>query len=197
MRVTLKDIADVVGVSHSTVSRALRDHPRISRKTRVRIQTLAKEMGYRPDPALTALAAYRSENSPRSGYGKIAILTHSDVRDRKNDHLIEHIDGIHTRADEVGFESEVFRLEPDEKQQRQLRKTLFNRGIRGLIVLPMPWQPTHFEWGSFAIVGIGENAVPLHLNYVCYDHDAAVQETYRRLWERGYRRIGFYNNRES
>ncbi|MEX2606112.1 MAG: LacI family DNA-binding transcriptional regulator [Kiritimatiellia bacterium] len=166
MRVTLKDIADAVGVSHSTVSRALRDHPRISRKTRIRIQNLANEMGYRPDPALSALAAYRTEKTPRSNYGKIAILTHKSVDKTESGHLSENIDGIRVRADKVGFEAEVFQLEPDEKQQRRVRKTLFNRGIQGVIVLPMPWQPTHFDWGAFAIVGMGENAVPLHLNYV-------------------------------
>ncbi|WP_419957096.1 LacI family DNA-binding transcriptional regulator [Rhodococcus rhodochrous] len=35
-------------VSQSTVSRALRDDPRVVEKTRLRIRALAKEMGYVP-----------------------------------------------------------------------------------------------------------------------------------------------------
>jgi len=48
-RVSIKDIAKVAGVSHSTVSRALSDSPLVKTETRSRIQSLAREMGYSPD----------------------------------------------------------------------------------------------------------------------------------------------------
>jgi DNA-binding LacI/PurR family transcriptional regulator len=48
-RVSIKDIARAAGVSHSTVSRALRDSPLVKAETRSRIQDLAREMGYSPD----------------------------------------------------------------------------------------------------------------------------------------------------
>ncbi|MEQ8241182.1 MAG: LacI family DNA-binding transcriptional regulator [Cyclobacteriaceae bacterium] len=44
--VTIMDIAKELGVSHSTVSRALRDHPRISKKTIAKVKKLADERGY-------------------------------------------------------------------------------------------------------------------------------------------------------
>ena len=46
MDVSIKDIARVAEVSHSTVSRALRDSPLISEETTTRIQQIAQEMGY-------------------------------------------------------------------------------------------------------------------------------------------------------
>jgi LacI family transcriptional regulator len=46
--VTSYDVARRAGVSQSTVSRALRDDPRVVEKTRLRIRALAKEMGYVP-----------------------------------------------------------------------------------------------------------------------------------------------------
>lgn len=48
MAVSIKDIAKTAGVSPSTVSRALSDHPRISQETKTRICRLAKEMRYTP-----------------------------------------------------------------------------------------------------------------------------------------------------
>jgi len=48
MAVSIKDIAQTAGVSPSTVSRALSDHPRISAETKERIRRLAEEMGYTP-----------------------------------------------------------------------------------------------------------------------------------------------------
>jgi len=44
--VTITDIAKQLGVSHSTVSRALSDHPRISDSTKKKVKELAKELGY-------------------------------------------------------------------------------------------------------------------------------------------------------
>ena len=58
-RVSLHDIARRVHVSQPTVSRALKDDPRISVATRQKVHRAAREMGYQPDPMLTALAHYR------------------------------------------------------------------------------------------------------------------------------------------
>ena len=58
-RTTQKRLARLAGVSHTTVSLALRDHPRISPDVKKRILKLAEEHRYRPDPMLSALNAYR------------------------------------------------------------------------------------------------------------------------------------------
>jgi DNA-binding LacI/PurR family transcriptional regulator len=57
--VTLRDLAQKVGVPHVTVSQTLRNDPSISAKRREEVKKLAEEMGCRPDPSLSALAAYR------------------------------------------------------------------------------------------------------------------------------------------
>ncbi len=49
MVVRLKDIAELMGVSVNTVSRALKDKPDIGEKTRQRIKEAAAALGYRPD----------------------------------------------------------------------------------------------------------------------------------------------------
>ena len=55
MRVSIKDIAQAAGVSHSTVSRALSDSPLVKAETKARIQQLAQEMGYIPDAIARSL----------------------------------------------------------------------------------------------------------------------------------------------
>ena len=47
------------------MSLALRNHPRLPLETRERIRSLAEKMGYRPDPFLRALVAYRGKMMPR------------------------------------------------------------------------------------------------------------------------------------
>src|SRR5947199_9381112 len=60
MSLSIYDIAQEAGVSPSTVSRALEDHPRIGAETRKRIQELAKEMGYIPSTVAKSLAANKT-----------------------------------------------------------------------------------------------------------------------------------------
>jgi DNA-binding LacI/PurR family transcriptional regulator len=60
-RVSIKDIAREAGVSHSTVSRALSDSPLVSAETKLRIQHLARVMGYSPDAQARSLVMGRTQ----------------------------------------------------------------------------------------------------------------------------------------
>ena len=75
IRSTLRDVALAAGCHYSTVSLALRDHPRIPSETKSRIREAAKRLGYRPDPALAALSAYRTIKHPARGQTVVAWLT--------------------------------------------------------------------------------------------------------------------------
>ena len=60
--VSIRDIARAAGVSHSTVSRALRDSPLISQEVRQRLQRLAQEMGYTPNQVAQSLKERRTNS---------------------------------------------------------------------------------------------------------------------------------------
>lgn len=60
MNVRLKDIANELGVSVVTVSRALRDRPDIAQKTKARILARIKELNYRPNLTARSLVTGRS-----------------------------------------------------------------------------------------------------------------------------------------
>lgn len=53
--ITIKDIARILGVSPSTVSRALKDHPDISEETRNLVKTFAEKVKYRPNALALSL----------------------------------------------------------------------------------------------------------------------------------------------
>jgi LacI family repressor for deo operon, udp, cdd, tsx, nupC, and nupG len=115
MPISIKDIAKAAGVSTSTVSRALSDHPRISDETKDRIRRLAQEMGYTPsllarslvtrdtatigvvitrasDPFLTHLVASIEEVAQEQGY---AVLMSSSYADP--DRELEVVGAFHGR----------------------------------------------------------------------------------------------------
>lgn len=58
--ITIKDIAERLHISVSTVSRALKDNHEISVQTRQAVQELAKELGYKPNPIAVALKTHKS-----------------------------------------------------------------------------------------------------------------------------------------
>ncbi len=60
MPTSIKDIARIAGVSHTTVSRALHDSPVISAETKARIRSIANQTGYNPSVAARSLKTNRS-----------------------------------------------------------------------------------------------------------------------------------------
>jgi LacI family transcriptional regulator len=61
-RPTLRDIAEIVGVSTSTVSRVLNDQPGIGAETRANVLAVAQEMRFVPNAAARSLATKRTGN---------------------------------------------------------------------------------------------------------------------------------------
>ncbi len=59
-RLNLEDIAEMAGVSRSTVSRVLNDDPKVSDTVRARVRGVIKETGYHPNAAARSLATHRS-----------------------------------------------------------------------------------------------------------------------------------------
>ncbi|OCB00036.1 LacI family DNA-binding transcriptional regulator [Clostridium beijerinckii] len=60
MSVTIKDIAKLANVSHTTVSRALNNSPYINEETKVKIIALAKELNYVPNYSAKSLVLLKS-----------------------------------------------------------------------------------------------------------------------------------------
>lgn len=60
MRVTIKDIARIAGVSTATVSKALNNSPTVKKATKQKIIQLAEKMGYQPNMAAKSLVSKRS-----------------------------------------------------------------------------------------------------------------------------------------
>ncbi len=61
MNITIKDIAQMAGVSYSTVSKALNDSPLVKQETKNKIMKIAKELGYEPNFAAQQLVSKQSK----------------------------------------------------------------------------------------------------------------------------------------
>jgi len=59
--ITIKDIAKLLGLSKSTVSRALKDHPDISKETKDSVKKVAGDLGYMPNVVASSLRLKKSK----------------------------------------------------------------------------------------------------------------------------------------
>ncbi|WFB37765.1 LacI family DNA-binding transcriptional regulator [Kiritimatiellota bacterium B12222] len=192
---TIKDIAREAGVSTATVSLALRQHPRISKATTLKITALAKQMNYRADPMLQALNKRRWQHVQAESYCNIAFVTwFADEQSLYDDSLHgASWRGALQRAEALGYALRPFCVNTDpETQKRQVNK-LLAQGVRGLLIggnfeiMPR----LHFDWTQFATITIGLNLRAPRFHSVRFDHRADMEVTCRELRHRKYKRIGF------
>src|SRR4051812_9774003 len=99
---TMKTIAAEVGVSVMTVSLALRNHPRISRATRQRVQTVATRLGYRSNPMVASLMTQIRSSRPISYQANLGFMA-ENLQVLKSHPLYQSAyEGIIKRAEELG-----------------------------------------------------------------------------------------------
>jgi LacI family transcriptional regulator len=131
-RITLKDIASKAGVTVACVSLALRDSSQIAAATKARICDLADKLAYRPDPALAALAAYRSRVQPDHFRSVMACI----IDAKSQDTLKTTWPSMAARARELGYEVQKFVLSDPSDEWEPLLRVLRSRGIRGVFLAP-------------------------------------------------------------
>ncbi len=200
-RVTLAEIAKRAGVHVTTVSLALRNHTSLPLSTRQRLQALAEEMQYRPDPALRALAAYRTRAATHRKHDTLAYLTHWDSRWGWKD-VPAHGDffsGASERARTLGYHLDHFWLgEPGMTCQR-MSDILYTRSIHGVIVASHRREVDEdlaLDWKRFSAVKIDYLPHRPELHNVTNNQCAIIRQAMRRSLAAGYRRIGVVMHRE-
>ncbi len=189
----MRQIAGLADVSAMTVSRALRDNPRISAEVRARVKKIARRLGYRPDPEVAKLMTHLRRRGKPSFVATIAGVT-SLPADIEPPFLRRARESAQARAAELGYGFEVFRVPGPEKFNRTLERTLVNRGIDGVLLLQMhaPVRVDRLlDWGKFSAVIATPSVLAPEFPRVGahYFHNARL--LCEELARRGRARIGF------
>lgn len=119
---TIKNIASELKLSASTVSRALNDHPDIHIETKRRVNSLAKELGYRPNIIARNLKSSKSN--------QIGVI----VPEIRHDFFANALSGIEEVAYQKGFTVILAQSNEDTKREEINLNSMYLHRVAGIIV---------------------------------------------------------------
>ncbi|MGB4840286.1 MAG: LacI family DNA-binding transcriptional regulator [Saprospiraceae bacterium] len=120
--ITIKDIANALGISNSTVSRALRDSYEISEQTKAKVIEYAKSVNYHPNPIALSLRENKSYS--------IGII----VPEIANNYFSEVINGIDSVAYQHGYHVVIFQTHESYEREISTVSHVLSRKADGLII---------------------------------------------------------------
>ncbi|KJD34388.1 LacI family transcriptional regulator [Tamlana nanhaiensis] len=119
--VTIYDIAEKLNLATSTISRALKDHHTISKKTIAKVKKTAQEMGYRPNNLAASLRSKKSK--------AIGVLLPTITQP----FLSSLISGIEIAARKAGYSVIIMQSHDKHKDEVDLTKLLYDHRVSGVI----------------------------------------------------------------
>lgn len=181
--VTLKEIAERLNISTSTVSRALHDHPRISISTKRAVRILAQELNFQPNPLAMNLRMQRTKTIgvivPKISYPFYASA----------------ITGIESVAFQKGYNIVICQSnESYEREVANIKSLLLSR-VDGIVVslAGETEQYSHFQKvldRGVPLVFFNRICPDLSVSQAVIDNFLAATQAVSSLIQHGCRRIG-------
>lgn len=207
-KVTIQDIADALGISRNTVSKAINNTEGLAESTREKILQKAIEMGYKQFSYAGSLAAIsgataaaEAELPAAPGYqGEIALLTGSFLSHSHFASLM--LDKFQREISQLGYTMNTHRVTGTELANKTLPITMNMEQVKAIMCIEM------FDWDYDEMLcgldipilfvdgpaKIGGRSLPADQLYM--DNTNAVTQFVNDMLDKGLTRIGFIGNYE-
>lgn len=190
--VSITKIADQLGLSPSTVSRALNDKYGVNHKTRQKVLQLAAELGYVPSEMARELVTGRSH---------LVGIVLPEVPPEYRPPLFELVPDMNRTLEQFGFETIIRFFNADAYEPGQLERFCLRRHVEGVLILP-GFGPDHMIYvdavkSDVPSVILSEDIVGSHCSSIGTDEAAGMQLAISHLHKFGHKHIGFINGFET
>jgi LacI family transcriptional regulator len=181
--VTIKDIARMANVSHTTVSRALQDSPEISMKTKQRIREIAQSLNYTSNALARGLVLKRSYS--------LGLV----IPDIINPYYAQISKAVEHVAYASDFSLIICNSDRNIDKENRCLRFLQEKKVDGIIMVTVSSQPEPFQ--DLARAGIPlvliDNLVPgVNTDFVSSNNFYGAALIVKHLVEMGYKRIAHF-----
>lgn len=184
--ITLKELAKLLNVSVSTVSKALNDSPEISQKTVERVKELAALHKYRPNPVAVSLKSNKS--------GTIAVV----IPNISNAFFANVLSGIEAHAQHEGLQVITYISNESLRREKEIAELLTSGLVDGVLIAISEETQRKKEYDH--LVNLVEYNIPVVLydrtnldipvDKIGVDDEKSLDEATKLLLSRGTNRIG-------
>ena len=186
---TIKEIAKILKISFSTVSRALHNHPNIGLRTKMRVQQLAKELNYEPNQA----AIFFQQGKTHT----IGVI----LPDLSEAFFSTSISGIEDAAEKNNYTVFLGQSHDSEEREKKIVETMRNHRVDGLIISISKNTVNYDHFKSLKKYGIPVvffDRIPKmdDIHYVACDMISGSVQAVSYLLKKGHRVIGMINGPE-
>jgi LacI family transcriptional regulator len=181
-QITIQDIAQKLSITASTVSRAMNDHPKISKKTKALVWNTARELNYQPNTIASNL---------RKGKGNTVGM----IVPRINRHFFSNvITGVESVLNPAGYNLIICQSEENYLKEVENVKTLISNRVSGILIsLSIETHNTrHLQKiinNHIPLVMFDRVSNKLNISQVVNDDEAGAYELVKHLLEQGYKDI--------
>jgi DNA-binding LacI/PurR family transcriptional regulator len=183
---TLKEIAQRLNFSVSTVSRALHNHPSIGLRTTAQVQKLAKELNYEPNQSALLFKQQKTNT--------IGVI----LPNLKEEFFSEAINGIEDVAKQNKYSVLIGQSHDDVEQEKQIINAMKNQRVDGLVISISKHTKNYdhlIAVESYNIPIVFFDRVPelSNINKVSSDISEGTRQAVEFLIQKGHKRIGVIN----
>lgn len=194
-RVKISDVAEALGLSKGTVSRAMNAYPDISESTQLRVRRTAERMGYRPLSHAQAIKTGRVR--------ALALVLEVSEYDGHAPFLTTFLSGVTEEASDNGWTLTVATAGAGKDMEETLRRLMQERKADGFI-LPRTrvndprvelLRSQHVPHILYGRTGYGDDFAQKGLSWYDISGGRAMTEAVVHLAKLGHTRIGFLGSR--
>jgi LacI family transcriptional regulator len=182
----LDQLAAVLGLSKTTVSRALAGYPDVSAKTAERVRRAAEQHGYRPNPLAQRLRAGRAE--------AVGLVIPTDRGAFSDPFFLDLLTSLSRTLAERGLELLVSAADQGEAEMAALRRLVEGKRVDGVVVVRTRWRDARIGYlldRQVPMVCHGRTQETRAYAFVDMDGKAGFLAATSRLIGLGHRRIGY------
>ena len=179
----LKSLAEKLGMSKTTVSRALNGYPEVSELTRERVLRAAQEAGYEANPMARSLAVGRS-----NVLGTIYPLLPADLGDPM---FLDVVGGMSEALERKRMNFIIVPVSPTNEMP-SYEQMVRGRRVDGLVVsrtLVHDERIAYLARAGFPFIAHGRTQTDAPYAWFDYDNEAGIRMALERLLSLGHQRI--------